>query len=219
MHKKLIILSSISVFALTCIIVQSQTKIFSLNGATGTTCTHNGNHYTYKQPTLTSSGTKEYWHCCLCHEFFIEYTEGTWKDNGEGNITDSSDIRYVPSLSSDDYVNYIKEMGFSTVSVDETTGEVAVGGFKTASGGTTIVIPEGVTKINAKCFTSSKMEWIVFPASVTTIARNAVSPATYCTFYFVGEHSRNKEYYNCKAVYDQQGVNWDYVEGVPTPKS
>lgn len=218
MHKKLIILSSISVFALTCIIVQSQTKIFSLNGATGTTCTHNGNHYTYKQPTLTSSGTKEYWHCCLCHEFFVEYTEGTWKDNGKGNITDSSDIRYVPSLSSDDYVTYLEDMGFGLVTVGD-DGTVTVGKYSYTDGGTTIIIPEGVTTISNRTFTASAMKWIVFPKSLIALSRNAVTSATNCIFYFVGNNPNPNRDYNCKAVYDQQGVNWDYVEGVPTPKS
>ena len=213
MSKKITILSTLSVCALTGIVFYSQKTTLNINA---NQCSHTGNHYTYKQPTLTSSGTKEYWHCCLCHEFFVEYTEGTWKDNGIAKtITDTTDIRYVPSLSdTENYTAYLNELGFETVNIG-TDGSVSIGKYNTKTGGTTIIIPEGVTTLNKRTFTASTMEWIVFPKSLTTMYRNSVVSATNCTFYFTGENNHDKTYYNCKNVYDKQGVNWDYDKGIP----
>lgn len=37
----------------------------------GEECDHNGNHYAELAPSYTSSGTKEYYVCCLCHQHFL----------------------------------------------------------------------------------------------------------------------------------------------------
>ena len=181
------------------------------------TCEHAGNHYTYNAPTLTESGTKEYWACCKCHEHFLSYTDGSWVENGLGNITDSSDDRFVPAISSDDYKTYLENLGFGSVTIGE-DGSVAVGKYSVSKGGTTVIISEGVTKISSRCFTASKMEWIVFPKSLTSISRNSVTSATNCSFYFVGDSGKSKSYFNCKALYNVQGETWDYVKGIPTAK-
>ena len=180
-------------------------------------CEHAGNHYTYNAPTLTESGTKEYWACCKCHEHFLSYTDGSWVENGLGNITDSSDDRFVPAISSDDYKTYLENLGFtsSTISSD---GKVTVKKYDVNKGGTTLIIPEGVTSASRHCFTASSMEWIVFPESLTNLSRTAVVSATNCSFYFVGDSKKDKNYYNCKAVYNIQGISWNFVKGIPAAK-
>ncbi len=80
------------------------TSMFAFSGKIGIVKAnehnHVGNHYTELEPTATSSGTKEYWVCCECHEHFLTQPgTGTWTDAGVAPvINDPTDDRYQKQL-------------------------------------------------------------------------------------------------------------------------
>ena len=66
-------------------------------------CNHIGNHYLEKTNTVTDSGIKEYWVCCICHQHFFEKPlSGEWEEQGIADVeVDEDDDRYIP----EDYID------------------------------------------------------------------------------------------------------------------
>ena len=61
--------------------------------------THNGYHYSYKAPTETESGHKEFWTCCKCHQSFIVEPEGSFVDADDSTMTGGLDINHIAYLA------------------------------------------------------------------------------------------------------------------------
>ena len=131
-------------------------------GADAATCKHEGNHYDCLEATASTSGIKEYWVCCKCHEHYLSKpTSGTWTNAGVASITiNSNDNRYMaPGHLSNGIV--LSADGKSITS------------YTPVSGVTTVVIPEGVETIPANVFNGSDIKTVSFPSTLTEIADGA----------------------------------------------
>lgn len=144
-------------------------------------CSHEGNHYDALLSTSTTSGTKEYWICCKCHEHFLEKPTGTWNDAGVAmSIEDSNDNRYIPMVGE-------KTSQGLTLSADGKTILDFDGSVKN------VVIPEGITSIADGVFANKDLDSVIIPSSITsipakafydsTIARNNGTPSNNIVIY------------------------------------
>ena len=181
-------------------------------------CDHVGNHYTRLASTAEQSGTKEYWVCCICHEHFLSEPQPlgvyTWEEAGVASqILDENDDRYVAPGSVNSIQDLI-DLGYKNVKAQD-DGTFSIGKYDAATGGYTVIIPEGVSKIDGNCFPEN-ITWVVFPKTLTTLSGNAFASLKTCTLYFVGDAVAPKVCSGAKAYYANQGQGWDYnASGVP----
>lgn len=124
-------------------------------------CEHEGNHYTVKKATTKTSGVKEYWVCCNCHQHYLEEPEGTWVDAGIANIIiSSSDDRYIPKTNSYNEDGFkLSEDGKTIVDYNDKSSAV--------------VIPEGVETIGSGAFNGSDVSSVTLPSTLKEIEENA----------------------------------------------
>lgn len=214
-----------------------------VNAAEG--CQHEGNHYTQRYATETQSGCKEYWVCCKCHEHYLTQPSGTWSDSGEAKeIVDASDDRYSPVDTRTELEKELDEKGFK-YTIDG--NKVTITGYD-SSMGPNIVIPEGVTNIQAGAFKDVDIDVVVLPSTIKKVDGNAFKDSGYAVSNKGGDdftiyvNMTEKEFKKLKNspdwdnAYDQSpwgwgliGVetekaevvflpHWHYVDGVPTKK-
>lgn len=148
-------------------------------------CEHNGNHYTALAATRTTTGTKEYWVCCKCHEHFFSYQAGTWAEAGVAEAVSREDDRYIPMLQKPDENGFTyDETGTTILTYDGSQGgnvvipegvtEIGPDAFKGNNNVTSIILPETVTEIGEGAFQDCQnLEYVVIPSSVESIGKNA----------------------------------------------
>lgn len=183
-------------------------------------CDHEGNHYEKREASQSSSGTKEYWVCCKCHQHFLAQPEPkdlyTWEDAGIAPIiSDINDDRYIPNgtvVTVDD----LKALGFGSVT-QNADGTFGVGKYDPTkrADGNKLVIPENVTSFEGNTFHGANMEYVVIPKSMTSTNGGCFNKANITTVYFVGTKFNISG--TVKYTYELQGKGWDYVNGTPTP--
>lgn len=103
MNKKIVVfttLNALSLFAMIGI-VQSNSQL-KLSYA-DYSCDHIGYHYSAVNPTATTSGHREFWACCECHEQFLAQPKhGTFVNATDEQMTgtiDSSHVAYLGPVS------------------------------------------------------------------------------------------------------------------------
>lgn len=152
--------------------------------AQAATCAHVGNHYEGIEATSKTSGIREYWICCLCHEHYFSEPAGSWTDAGVTTITVSSDDdRYIPVVGkkdangftySADGTTILSYTGRTTnVVIPEGVTSIAEGAFSNNRYVKTVVVPEGVTEIGANAFSNKNITSVTLPSTVTTIGDSA----------------------------------------------
>lgn len=129
---------------------------FNIKKSASAVCSHHGNHYSLVETTLTTSGNREFWTCCECHEHFFTKPSGTWTDSGVPtfNIPSGDDRYLAPCHLSNGIV----------LSADGTK----ITEYIPMEGITDIVIPEGVTYFS-NVFAGSNITSIVIPGTVQKV--------------------------------------------------
>ena len=195
-------------------------NFLTLNAA----CSHEGNHYTEHNASVTECGCKEYWVCCTCHEHFVgSQPAGNWKDTGRANIdfdpkneNDIKDSRYLPMVTTTEMEKALKNLGFSSVT-NNGDGTYSVGSFNDKNY-QTCVIPEGVTKIQVGTFKGNKVKWVVIPYSIEICDNITTTGQEGIVYYFVGTTNKTPKDLACSVIYQVQDVGWHYnANGEPTP--
>jgi len=153
---------NIKKLALLCFSISSTTSVVAVASFSNASsiltlaqeCDHVGNHYTKLEQTPTSSGTKEYWVCCKCHQHFLTQpvpkTSYIWTDAGiASTINDENDDRYIAPGHN---VNSLSNLGFNV-------NDMGDGTFWVLSLNNNIsldvVIPDCVTYISGTAFSNS----------------------------------------------------------------
>ena len=141
-------------------------------GAQALDCEHEGKHYTGRNATTTSSGVKEYWVCCKCHQhYFKQPSTGTWTEGGKAPvITDKNDDRYIPKTKEYD------ANGFKYSDDGKTITD-----YSPVAGVTDVVIPEGVESITNGAFNGSSITSITLPSTLKEIGDDAFANTDYLT--------------------------------------
>lgn len=155
--KAMLLISVISGTTIAAGAVLSDSSIMTI----ASDCSHEGNHYDALSATQTSSGTKEYWVCCKCHEHYLTKPSGNWTDAGvAAQINDENDNRYIP------FVGQTDAQGL-TYSAD---GKTILSCDGTAKN---IVIPEGVTTIAEGVFVNKDLTSVVLPSTIESVPAKA----------------------------------------------
>lgn len=242
MTKKLKLLAATVLTSLglvtTCVAAREPIST-SVNAAEG--CRHEGNHYAQLVPTSENFGCKEYWVCCKCHEHYLTKPFGTWSDAGVAqSITDEQDDRYWGKDTRTELEKELDEKGFKyTIKGDKIT----ITGYD-SSMGPNIIIPEGVTNIQAGAFKDKDLDVVVLPSSIKKVEANAFKDSG-CAVSGKGDNfvvyvnmtqkqfSKLKNNKDWNAACDESPLgwglldetkyaevvykpNWHYVNGVPT---
>lgn len=223
-RKKLaaLILTSLSVLALG-VTLSSSPKLTNAEG-----CQHTGNHYTIRAATESSTGCKEYWVCCGCHEHFLEKPSiGTWADAGEATaVVDSTDNRCILKTSdTTELAKAVEAAGFGdyTINDDGTIGVNHYTADKKNPNSKYVVIPEGVTSLNGDTFKGynkdNAIEYVIVPSTVKSISGDALGNLGLgklkdsIVWYFVGNFVYNKE---IKKYCEVLNTGWHYgTNGAP----
>lgn len=235
MTKKIKLLTATALTSIGMLSIIATTTTNGFNTVRAEECNHVGNHYTELSATETTDGTHEYWVCCKCHHHFLSYVEGFWTDNGQASHVDSSDDRYLPSISD-------KMAGFEyTIGED---GSITI--TKYTGSDKNVVIPEGVTSIAAGAFKDKDLDSVVLPSTITKIEGNAFKDSGTVaygrgddfTIYVNMTEAQFKELNNGKdwnAAYEESPLgwgwltqteyaevvylpNWTFVSGIPTKR-
>ena len=152
-------------------------------------CNHNGNHYEGIAATETTSGTHEYWVCCVCHDHFLHKPDhGTWIDAGVATaINEKDDDRYIYPLTKPDQSGFtyerleddsLKVVGYTgnekDVVIPENVVEIDSNVFKGNNTIETVEITNNVNKINESAFENcTKLKEIEIGNNIEIIEKNA----------------------------------------------
>lgn len=128
----------------------------SIKKESSAACSHSGCHYSLVESTLTTSGNREFWTCCECHEHFFTKPSGSWIDRGKPTFDIPSD---------DD--RYLAPCHLSNGIVLSSDGQT-ITQYVPMEGITDIVIPSGVTYFGL-AFAGSNITSIVVPGTVNKI--------------------------------------------------
>lgn len=168
LSKKIALFGSLTSLLVSGFVVATQSNGTGFFAQAASGCKHSGNHYSAILPTNKSSGVKEYWVCCNCHEhYFTKPSTGDWTYVGTAPlITDSKDDRYIAKLKYSTST-YTDAQGI-TYKADGKT----IKSYSITNNITDITIPEGVTDIGT-AFAGKAITSISIPSTVETIEGGA----------------------------------------------